>query len=232
MTPQQVQAWRRNLRRQLIEKREALPRSTLYEYRQRIDFHLQRAFPDLAHEVIAFCWPYKNEYDARHLLAALRRRGAATALPAIVAPGAPLAFRQWRPGVTLEAGPLGIPYPRDAPEIRPDSVLLPVVGFDAAGYRLGYGGGYFDRTLAAMARRPRVIAIGYESLFVPTIHPQPHDIPVDYVVTERGLYVRRSGEGLRFIDASTQAYSSPPCYAAGIAPDYFGELPPAKPGAA
>ena len=229
MTPQELQAWRRTLRHQLIEKRAALPRATLDEYRLRIDTHLQRSFPDLAHGVIAFCWPYKNEYDARHLLAGLRRRGVTTVLPVIVAPKSALVFREWHPGVTLEEGPLGIPFPSNGPQVQPDTVLLPVVGFDAGGYRLGYGGGYFDRTLAAIAHRPRVIAIAYEFMFVETIHPQPHDLPVDYVVTERGVYVRRAEGGLRFDEEPSPGYSSPPCYASQIAPDYFGEFQPPKP---
>jgi len=229
VTPQEVQTWRKTLRLELIERREALPRAILDDYRRRIDSHLLQAFPDPSQHVIAFCWPYKNEYDARHLLANLRRRGATTALPAIVAPKSPLVFREWHPGVALEAGPLGIPFPTQTPEIQPDTVLLPVVGFDAAGYRLGYGGGYFDRTLAAMGYRPRVIALAYELLFVETIHPQPHDFPVDYVVTERGVYVRRSGDGLRFTDRASQGYSSPPCYAAETASDDFGEFPDPKP---
>lgn len=224
MTPQEVQTWRKTLRHEIIERRVALPRSTLDEYRRRIDAHLHQAFPDLARQVIGFCWPYKNEYDARHLLAALRRRGATTALPVITTPKSPLVFREWHPGVTLTAGPLGIPFPTETPEVQPDSVLVPVVGFDAGGYRLGYGGGYFDRTLAAIAHRPRAIALAYEFVFVETIHPQPHDIPVDYVVTERGVYVRRPVDGLRFIDRAPQGYSSPPCYAAEIAPDYFGDV--------
>jgi 5,10-methenyltetrahydrofolate synthetase len=228
VTPQEVQTWRRTLRHELIEKRAALPGATLDEYRRRIDTHLQRAFPDLARGVIAFCWPYKNEYDARHLLADLRRHGATTALPAIVAPRTPLVFREWHPGVTLCEGPLGIPFPPDSREVQPDSVLLPVVAFDAGGYRLGYGGGYFDRTLASIARRPRVIAVGYEMQFIDTIHAQPHDIPLDYVVTERGVYARGSGDGLRYLDDAAQGYSSPPCYAAEIAPDYFGEFQPPR----
>lgn len=230
MTPDEIRAWRRALRRQLLERRSALPRATLDEYRLRIDIHLQRAFPGMEHGVIAFCWPYRNEYDARHLLEALRRRGATTALPAIVAPGTPLVFRKWQPGVALQAGPLGIPFPPDSMEVQPDSVLLPVVGFDAAGYRLGYGGGYFDRTLAAIARRPRVIAVAYEFMFIETIHPQTHDIPVDYVVTERGVYVRREEGGLRFDAEPSYGYSSPPCYASEIAPDYFGQAPEDKSG--
>ena len=229
MTPQEVQTWRRSLRHELIERRAALPRSTLDEYRRRIDTHLRRAFPDLVHGVIAFCWPYRNEYDARHLLADLRRGGAVTALPAIVAPRAAMVFREWHPGAVLEPGPLAIPYPASGTEVQPDSVLLPVVAFDAGGYRLGYGGGYFDRTLAMIARRPRVIAVGYEMQFIETIRPQPHDIPVDYVVTERGVYERRTDRGLRFLEEPVRGHSSPPCYAAEIAPDYFGDIQPPKP---
>ena len=229
MTPQEIQAWRKALRLELIEKRAALPRPVLDEYRHRIDTHLQRAFPELVYGVIAFCWPYRNEYDARHLLATLRGRGAVTALPVIVTPKTPLVFREWHPGVALEKGPLGIPFPPDGPELQPDSVLLPVVAFDAGGYRLGYGGGYFDRTLAAIARRPLVIAVAYEFMFIESIHPQPHDLPVDCVVTERGVYRRGEDSSLRFQDESARGYSSPPCYAAEIAPDYFGETPDRKP---
>ena len=225
MTPIDIQNWRKGQRAELLQRRQALAREALDEFRHRIDARLRRAFPDLAHGVTAFCWPYKNEYDARHLLAELRRGGAVTALPVVVAPRTPLIFREWHPGIPLKDGPLGIPYPPTGPAIEPDSVLLPVVGFDAGGYRLGYGGGFFDRTLAAIARRPRGIAVAYEMQFIETIHPQPHDIPVDYVVTERGLYTRMPKDGLRFSDDSQRGYSSPPCYAAEIAPDYFGASP-------
>src|SRR3989304_8206358 len=115
MTPRQLQAWRKTLRHQLIEKRAALPHGTLDDYRLRIDTHLQRSFPDLVHGVIAFCWPYKNEYDARHLLASLSRRGWTTALPVIVAPKSALVFREWHPGITPAEGPVGIPFPPHGP---------------------------------------------------------------------------------------------------------------------
>lgn len=181
-----------------MKRRLAIPVATLQEFRLRIDTYLQRAFPDLVHGVIGFCWPYRNEYDARHLLAQLRRQGAITALPVVVAPKAPLQFREWRPGVTMQTGVLGIPFPVGTAAVQPDMFLIPVVAFDAGGYRLGYGGGYFDRTLAGLDKPARKIALGYETLFVETIHPQPHDIPMDYVVTERGVYRREPG-GLEFL---------------------------------
>jgi 5,10-methenyltetrahydrofolate synthetase len=95
--------------------------------------------------------------------------------------------------VALARGVYDIPYPDEGPEVRPATVLLPMNGFDAGGYRLGYGGGYFDRTLAALDDRPRVIGVTYELARLPTIHPQPWDIPMDYVVTEAGVYTRRNG---------------------------------------
>jgi 5,10-methenyltetrahydrofolate synthetase len=220
MSPE-LSAWRKNERTRLLRERSALPEETLAGLRSRIDIHIERAFPDLVHGVLAFCWPYKNEYDVRHLAAALRRRGATTALPVVVAPKTPLIFREWHPGVKLADGPLGIPYPVDSREVRPDHVLLPMLGWDAQGYRLGYGGGFFDRTLASLAKRPRVIGLSYEQAYMQTIRPQPHDIPVDFVVTERGVY-RREPEGLKFLD-NPQGFSSPPCYAGEMAPGYFGE---------
>ena len=223
MTPSELSIWRRHERVRLLAEREALIPDTLAELRARIDQNLERSFGDLVHGILAFCWPYRNEYDARHLAAALRRRGTITALPVVVAPKTPLVFREWRPGIALAEGPLGIPYPVASTEVRPDNVLLPMLGWDGDGFRLGYGGGFFDRTLAALHRRPRVIGIAYEQAYLPTIHPQPHDVPADFVVTERGVY-RREPQSLRFLD-NPQAFSSPPCYAGEIAPAYFGEEP-------
>jgi len=223
MTPSEISAWRKNERARLLRERDALAEDALAEMRRRIDHHLERTFPELTQGTLAFCWPYRNEYDARHLAAALRRRGATTLLPVVVAPRSPLIFREWHPGLELAAGPLGIPFPVGSREINPDWVLLPMLGWDADGYRLGYGGGFFDRTLATLAKRPRVIGVSYEQAFLETIHPQAHDIPVDFVVTERGVY-RREQQGLKFLD-EPPGFSSPPCYAGEIAPGYFGEEP-------
>src|SRR2546429_4189032 len=188
MTPSDLSNWRKNERTRLLREREALAPEALAELRSRIDHHLERAFPDLVHGIMAFCWPYRNEYDARHLAAGLRRLGARTALPVVVAPKAPLVFREWKPGVELAVGPLGIPYPVGSPEVSPDHVLLPMLGWDADGYRLGYGGGFFDCTLAPLARRPPALRIAYEPALFQTLHPPAHDIPLAFVVTQRGGY--------------------------------------------
>ncbi len=221
MDPDSLKAWRRAERERLIAARVAVAPEVLDAWRRRIDGYLERSFPGLARCRLAFCWPIKGEYDARHLARTLRERGALTALPVVVAPKNPLLFREGRPGIALARGPLDIPYPANSQELTPDAVLLPMNGWDGAGFRLGYGGGFFDRTLAALAKKPLVIGVSYELARIPTIHPQPWDMPVDYVVTERGVY-RRDPEGLVFLgepDQGSGTLSSPVCYADE---NYFG----------
>ncbi|MGE0355400.1 MAG: 5-formyltetrahydrofolate cyclo-ligase [Burkholderiales bacterium] len=201
MTPDALKAWRKAERERLIAERTAVAAGTLAQWRARIDANLAGAFPDLAEGTVAFCWPVLAEYDARHLVRGLRERGATTAMPVVVAPRTPLAFREWHPGVALAVGAMGIPYPADSREVVPDTVLLPMNGWDAQGYRLGYGAGYFDRTLASLAERPRVIGVSYEMARLETIHPQDWDIPADFVVTERGPY-RRASDGWLVFEAA------------------------------
>ena len=215
MNPTALKAWRKSERQRLIAARMAITPEVLDSWRRRMDRTLERSFPGLAGGRLAFCWPIKGEYDARHLARTLRERGTLTALPVVVAPKAPLVFREWHPGIELANGPLDIPYPADSQELTPDAVLLPMNGWDAKGYRLGYGGGFFDRTLASLTKRPVVIGVTYELARMETIHPQEWDIPVDYVVTERGAY-RRDPEGLAFLgepDPGSGELASPVCYA-------------------
>jgi 5,10-methenyltetrahydrofolate synthetase len=216
MTFEDVKSWRKSQRQRLILARMTLSHDSVESFRKSIDASIERSFPGLARCRLAFCWPIKNEYDARHLAKTLRERGALTALPVVVAPKQPLAFREWHPGTELAKGPLDIPYPVSSPEVVPEAVLLPMNGWDARGYRLGYGGGFFDRTLASLAKKPVVIGVSYELARLETIDPQPWDIPMDYIVTERGVY-RRDEAGLVFLGAPEPAgsgtLSSPVCYA-------------------
>jgi 5-formyltetrahydrofolate cyclo-ligase len=211
-----LKTWRKTQRERLISARVRVTPAELEAWRAQIDRHLEQSFPGLANCRLAFCWPIKGEYDARHLARTLRDRGALTALPVVVAPKSPLIFREWHPGVELAVGPLDIPYPKDSAEVVPDAVLLPMNGWDAHGYRLGYGAGFFDRTLASLAKRPIVIGVSYELARLDTIHPQSWDIPMDFVVTERGVY-RRDADGLVFLPApelgGSGELSSPVCYA-------------------
>lgn len=221
-----LKSWRRSERERLIAARLAIAPPVLDSWRRRIDGYLERSFPGLARCRLAFCWPIRGEYDARHLARTLRARGALTALPVVVAPKTPLIFREWHPGIELAKGALDIPYPVNSQELTPDAVLLPMNGWDAQGYRLGYGAGFFDRTLASFVRKPLTIGISYELARIPSIHPQSWDLPMDYVVTERGVYRRDSGRdpaGLDFLgepDQGSGTLSSPVCYADE---DYYGK---------
>src|SRR5690606_21931832 len=116
----------------------------------------------------------------------------------------------------LGRGIWNIPIPAEREPVRPTALLVPVVGFDAAGYRLGYGGGYYDRTLALLEPRPLTIGVGYAGARLDTIHPQPHDIPLDAIVTEAGVVRHRyRGRALQVRDgfepAESAGYASPPC---------------------
>lgn len=215
-----LKTWRKAERERLIAARVALAPSVLDSWRRRMDVTLERSFPGLARCRLAFCWPIKGEYDARHLARTLRSRGALTALPVVVAPKTSLIFREWHPGVDMAKGALDIPYPVGSPQIIPQAVLLPMNGWDAQGYRLGYGAGFFDRTLASLAKRPLTIGVTYELAKMDSIQPQPWDIPMDYVVTERGVY-RRDPDGLAFLGEppggdDPSALASPVCYAGEI----------------
>ena len=224
MTTDEVKSWRKGERRRLVAARESLDTATRELFRQRIDAFLWRSFPGLAAAKLAFCWPIRGEYDARRLTEKLREHGAVTALPVIVGPKQPLVFREWRPGVTLASGPLGIPYPVGSDHVTPTVALLPMIGWDEAGHRLGYGGGYFDRTLASLAPKPVVIGVSYELAKIDTIRPQSWDISMDWVVTERGVY-RRDPEGLAFLGeplpGEPSALASPVCYAADTDSGHF-----------
>jgi 5,10-methenyltetrahydrofolate synthetase len=100
----------------------------------------------------------------------------------------PLIFKSWKQGEKLDRGIWNIPIPAEGRQMLPDIVISPLVGFDPRLYRLGYGGGFFDRTLAAHPGKPLVIGVGYLSQHIATIHPQPHDIPMTRIITEKGLW--------------------------------------------
>lgn len=146
--------------------------------------------PDGRPTMLAGFWPKGDEIDVCPLLSALHDDGYAVALPATPAEAGPLAFRVWTPATQLAAGAFGIAEPAaDAALVEPDALLIPLLAVDADGYRLGYGGGYYDRTLDALRMRRRVIAIGvaYEVQRVERLPRGAHDHRLDWLLTERRL---------------------------------------------
>ena len=238
----QIRAWRTQQRAVLIARRAALPAAQRREWSAAISACVESCFPLLAEMTIGFCWPYQGEFDARFAIRYFRSRGATAALPAVMGKANPLQFRKWWPGAPMTRGVYDIPVPDGTAPVAPDAAIVPMIGFDEQGYRLGYGGGYFDRTLAAAAPRPLALGVSFEFARLPTIYPQPHDIAMDFVVTEAGVHAVSNARlepitpeecreraqhlcaerGLPRPRAGAGGYSSPPCYA-GEFPGYFGE---------
>lgn len=132
--------------------------------------------------------PINGEIDVRPLLADLGARGHPLALPVVTAPRSRLAFRAWVDGAPLEDGPFGTCHPAEtAAGIVPDVLVVPLLAFDRAGRRLGYGGGYYDRTLAALRREKPVLAVGvaYREQEVPGVPCDEEDESLDWVITDR-----------------------------------------------
>ena len=200
LTPAQA-AWRKQQRGQLLAARSAAAVQDRAAWGAAINASLREALDLKAPCVLGLCWPYHAEFDARALAAHLRARGVRSALPVVRGPGLPLEFRHWWPGAPMDKGVYDIPVPRTTEVLVPDVLLVPPVGIDAQGYRLGYGGGYFDRTLAVLERKPVCIATAFELSRIVSLHPQAHDVRMDFVVIETGI-AQCLPEGMRAIDAA------------------------------
>lgn len=146
---------------------------------------LQLCPPPVGATVAGF-WPMGDEMDVRPLLHALHDRGHPLALPVTTPRGQPLRFRRWRPGALLEAGVFGTSHPADPTEITPNVLLVPLLAFDGQGNRLGYGGGYYDRTLALLPAAFR-LGVAFAGQQVPQVPAGPHDLPLHAIATEAGI---------------------------------------------
>jgi len=178
-----VARWRKAERERLLAARLALSPEARAAQTASIAADLERLIPRGGAPIVSVYWPIRAEPDLRAWMRSRCERGTRIALPVALAHGQPLTFREWHPGTRLAHGLWRIPYPADGAEVTPSVALAPLVGFDAGCYRLGYGGGFFDRTLTALRPRPLVIGVGYECTAIETIFPQPHDIPMDWIVT-------------------------------------------------
>jgi len=156
---------------------------------ERLADHFLAQVPLAAGAAVSGYWPMRDEIDPRPLLGRLHESGHGCALPVVVARGQPLRFRAWSPGMRLEVKAFGLSEPPpEAATVIPALLLVPLLAFDAGGYRLGYGGGYFDRTLAALrGAERRVLAVGlaYAGQEVAELPRTPGDEPLDWVVSER-----------------------------------------------
>lgn len=181
-TASDVARWRKAERERLIAARLSVPVEERRSTAQAVVAALDGFVAQFSRPVIGLYWPFRGELDLRPWMADLCERGARVALPVVVEMGRPLQFREWHPGCRMELGVWNIPIPADGGEIFPAIVISPVVGADRAGYRLGYGGGFYDRTLAALPVKPLTIGVGHPAAEIKTIFPQPHDVPFDWMI--------------------------------------------------
>src|SRR5579875_1297769 len=171
----EVLAWRREKRSELIEARMAMPGPAHGAADAAIARRLDGCFEEIEPCLVGAYWPFRREF---------------VALPVVLGKGQPLEFRDWTRATKLASGVYDIPYPAEGAAVHPEVLIVPLVGFDDEGYRLGYGGGFYDRTLEVAQPRPFCLGVGFELGHLATIHPLPHDIPMNAIATEKTLYRR------------------------------------------
>src|SRR5690625_3800833 len=153
--------------------------------------HLLKAVRTWPGAVVSAYWPMRDELDPLPALKALVKKGHPACLPVIIGNNQPLLFRAWKPGQTLVPGVFGTSEPPpEAEKLEPDLLLIPLLAFDRTGYRLGYGGGFYDRTLVALRARKAITGVGiaFAKQEVPEVPHDELDQPVDLIATEAGIF--------------------------------------------
>ncbi len=189
----EIAAWRKERRQSLMAARAALGAAAHRAKSRAIAARIDVFLPELRRGLVGIYWPIRHEWDplpfARRFIAA----GGGVALPVVIRLGLPLEFRRWTEDTEMAKGVYDIPYPAAGEAVTPAALIVPLLGFDDAGYRLGYGAGYYDRTFASFAAKPLGLGVGFALGRLATIHPQSFDIPMDHVVTEDGSFRRDGG---------------------------------------
>ena len=184
---------KRILRKALVEDRLRMPdRLQRAELLQRVMRIWLVGRPDVS---IGAYWPIKGEFDPLPALHRWKEDGELLDQPQRRRIGLPvvdklkktLKFHAWYPGCPMEEDAYGIPKPKDTEVIVPTLLFVPCVGYGPGGYRLGYGGGFYDRTLAALQPRPFTVGLGYAQGFLPDLDPEPHDQPLDAILNDNGV---------------------------------------------
>jgi 5-formyltetrahydrofolate cyclo-ligase len=194
MTSPDLDSTKINMRTMMLEKRrvfvERMASGALAALHQRIVELVLKTLEFTADSVIAGYWPLQTELDARPLMMVLAERGHTLCLPVVGEGQGFLSFKQWKPGVALERGRFGVMIPSKTSEVCSPTVLfVPLLAWNKDGHRLGYGQGYYDRTLAELRSRKIITAIGfgYECQYSETLPIEPTDQPLDAIITEQRI---------------------------------------------
>ena len=183
-----IRSWRVQARRALIKERLTREPSLRDQEDEAVKRRLVGSVDLSRYPTLGIYAPMRGEIDLLDLAAAHVARGGRVGLPVIVEKAAPVEFWRWWPGMPMARGIWNIAIPATRDPVAPDALIVPLVGFDPALYRLGYGGGYYDRTLQRMAPKPYCVGIGYQVGKLSSIYPQAHDIPMDLIVTDKRVY--------------------------------------------
>jgi 5-formyltetrahydrofolate cyclo-ligase len=188
MADEAMDAAKAALRRDAHARRAAIPPDARSEHAASI---AALFFQHIAYgpgDIIAGYWRIRDETDCKPILIRLMDSGQKVVLPVVAGDDAPLDLRVWEADAPLYEAGFGTLAPSDlAPRAVPDLILVPLLGFDGKGTRLGYGGGYYDRTIAALEKKPRLVGLAYAAQEFDEIPREAHDVPLDAVVTEEGV---------------------------------------------
>ena len=191
MAREEIIAWRKGERARLIAARVAVPDAARESWTQRIIASLE-SIVMAAEGPVSFFWPFRGEPNLRPLMRRMVAAGKVVALPVVVQQRHPLEFRPWTPGCTMELGVWNIPIPDTRERVTPRLLVAPVVGFDPERYRLGYGGGFYDRTLDKLrtgsAADPLAVGVAFSAQHVARVPRDDYDQPLDWIVTEKSAH--------------------------------------------
>ena len=168
--------------------RAALPQADRADAALAVRQHFFESITLNAGDIVAAYWRIRDELDCQPILVRLMDSNQTVVLPVVLGPDEPLDLRVWEQGASLYEAGFGTLAPSElAPKAEPDIVIMPLLGFDKMGTRLGYGGGYYDRTLAKMRKKPMLVGLAFAAQELDAIPREAHDVPLDAIVTEAGM---------------------------------------------
>jgi len=175
-------------RKQAMAQRAALNSSERAEAAKAAAEHFFQKVDLTEGQLVAAYWPIRDEIDAKPLLTRLMDSGQPVCLPVVMGRDEPLIFRLWEQDTPLYEAGFGTLVPAEsAPVVTPEFMIIPLLGFDKTGTRLGYGRGHYDRTIATMEKKPVLVGYAFSAQELETIPREPHDVPLDYLITETGV---------------------------------------------